>query len=50
MSRGGLLLRQAADGVELDYGPVARRGASRRASAEAAHRAHADAAPDDPSP
>jgi hypothetical protein len=23
MSRGGLLLRRAADGVELDYGPVA---------------------------
>jgi hypothetical protein len=23
MSRGGLLLRRASDGVELDYGPVA---------------------------
>ena len=36
MSRGGLLLRHARDGVELDYVPVARRGPPRRASAEAA--------------
>ena len=41
MSRGGLLLRHASDGVELDYVPVARRVAAWRAAAEArAARAH----------
>ena len=36
MSRGGLLLRQARDGVELDYVPIAGAVAARRAAAEAA--------------
>ena len=35
MSRGGLLLRHASDGVELDYVAGARRVAARRAAAEA---------------
>ena len=38
MSRGGLLLRHASDGVELDYVPVARRVAARLAAAEARRR------------
>ena len=43
MSRGGLLLRHARDGVELDYVPVAGAVAPRRAAAEAAAAPMADA-------
>ena len=50
MSRGGLLLRKASEGVELEYVPVA--GAVRHGAAPAAgSRASPEAdGPDDPAP
>ena len=42
MSRGGLLLRQASDGVELDYVPVAGAVLHGAAAAEARRRSEPD--------